>query len=334
MYVYFRVADRDGVAVPRDDFRVSVSGSNEELEAFDRGYYLFSYTTSNTSHYPCKLLFQGEHLKPSEHQFDDAAWRARDAGVITAVRFEKKDKQEFAVKVVDAEGSPIVGASVSLRRYSGNPRSSSSESTDADGLAAFQAYPGRYTAQVNANGYRGTYKVASLEAGRDAEVTITLFTARTARLRVEWNGVSDQQPNSVSGEETVTLSNGAPQVMDRRSQWLGLVQIADRVALGYGNRMYGRRQSSSVESDWLLVLESEGKTPEEVFEAIDLDSLEEWKNGGKSLNKVAPLQYANDALDYYAVEPGDVVIGVATSIDPMNGRPLTRTFKAVVDKGE
>lgn len=339
MHAYFRVVDQSGKPLGRDEFRVSVSGSDEVLEEFPHGYYLFRYNRGSGSRpYPCKLSLQGADLKPGEHEFFADPWSVKDAGTFTAARFTAKDRRELSVRVTDAQGRPVAGASVSARRLNVSSADSQQQVTNDDGAATLEVYPGAYSVQATGSGFRPGNQQVEVSAGRAATATIKLHQAITALLRIDWrNQATDDNPGAVSGQEEVVLDEGAQPRVPPHLQWIGLTQVDDKLALTVGNRMYGYGRPGPSPT-WIRVVppadDAPDATPAERYQSIELEDIHSWQGKGRQPKSLSPRGYPNNALASYQVSPDDVLVGVTAWRDPTNGQFYERSFKAIVEESE
>ncbi len=349
MYVMFQLVDQHGAPLRQSEFRMSVSGNDEELRTFDDGYFLFSYLRSQHSNSPCRLQIDGEDLESTSLEITAGNGRVKDAGKLVANRFDESMKQPIRIRVVDQQDKPISGAQVQVTGASTIGRSSTSQQlkTNAEGLAETKRFPGRYSCLVTAEGFtRGTANpVVTRDEG--AEVELQLYPAINATARVVWRAqplqgypnqpVRPEQPvlPVTTGETLVTLGGGN-RSSSEMGNWIRLTQVEDRLLLQVSDSMYGRGIPGR-QSDWIRVIHPEERAQANAkalaarFEQLDLEKIADLQQESP-VPEPAVLpgnRGAPSTLQVY-VSPGELYVGSVTVRDPRNGQPTETAFKLLI----
>ena len=348
---YFRLVDQADEPVGRSAFRINCSGQDENLESFGEGYHLFTFNRRNGfGNNPCQLVLTKPELVSDDVEFGGSPYGAENVGVLRVKRLSDADRREVVVHVVDPEGKPLSGATVSLNSISrsGGHEAGPPVTTAADGVAKLQLFPGEYSCQISLQNYSPSSQrvVVPADAKQATSVDVKLFQAITAEIKVEWRSKSMIQPGMpqfqndavTTGQFEQQIGPGRPggMIMGRFGPpWVRLVQDGDEVQLQFTEQM----NFPQAEVSWVGVWKREAEAASasrtvdqsavdvEEFDMLDLAQL-------GSIREQLQLKEINlggmpgrGAPASVPVEAGDIYLGKINSRDPQTGQPASIEFK-------
>jgi len=350
-YAVFRIQDQHGVRLSQSDFRIRCSGSEENLADFDDGYFLFTYEryrSSNSS--PNKIEITTTGIKPKVIDFTGLSLdRSTKVEEYQVKRLNEADKLNVAAIVNDADGKPIKGATFRVQPQvsSGSSSQYPSSTTDVDGKASVEVFPGKYTATASAKGYVYARKSYELDASNDDKpLKFVLQKAILAKLRVAWkttNVVGDSQ--ETTSESVVTL-NGATNSYrhDQQANWVTLRQVKDQPNLVI-NSQFQDGHPSGAQATWIRDISANNQPPSEArgeqspndqenlpdFTKIKFADIAKMKDRFPASSTEPPYTRGNPQALSLQVEQGQTFVGQLNWRNRQNGQPTTITFKIFVD---
>jgi hypothetical protein len=340
MYVRFRLTDSTGQPVEKSAIRMECNGSEERLEPFDAGYYLFSFESYRNNDDPnCQLIVNSPGLEPKQFALQPAADHVANAGNLVVKRYADDDKAPVTIVVADQSGESVQGASVTLRPQDGGDESGvQTASTDADGRVAFKAFPMNYTYTVTAKGFKP--ENGRVELKRDSEqpepTRVKLYPAMAATIRFAWSTTSLQgDGGTTSNETTIELGEGVPPMpySPDTMHLLRPVQVGDKLTLQSGPPFFGGAMAAAL-APWVRQVPSEllKDSPFDYFSQIDLKKLDEMKSEWQEvqMSREAPRRGPYQPLSF-EIQEGEVYAGQVPGRDMRNGQPTLVSFKAFVE---
>ena len=347
---YFRLLDQNERPIAQSDFRVTTSGENQHLEGFADGYFLYTFSRRRTyGASSVKIYISKAGLEARQFEFRAKRNGVGDAGVFTVKRFGEEDLQEVALLVVNQNDKPIHGAVVNARPSSGGgyQQNQEAQKTGENGKTTFDLYPGKYSCSAAFSGYVSGSKSLTISAtDRPLDlVTIKLFPQIKAQLKIEWRGALLAMNNPAAGAmgQTMTgemnLATGKPSRHYGDANWINLRQKEANLNLHLQNYSYGYGRGipgQQAPPFWVGVAKAgEGepdKSPEELFEEIDLKKLDEMKEA----KQLMELQTSVDQRGHLELplngKQGKIIVGTCSFRDNRTGQPMLIQFKAWIEK--
>jgi hypothetical protein len=261
MAAVFSIVDQDGAPIDRADFDLQCNGQDANVEAFDDGYYLYTFNRHrNNNDEPFYLDVTRHGLESKVFDITASSNRVKDAGKLVVKRYGDDEKRPFHVAVANAKGEPVIGAQVSLQAMSSRGNMSNQTltgETNGEGKAEIPAFPGKYHYRVNLQGYNavsGNRELASNATDAD-ELKLEIYPSILATVRLAWQSAMPQGGGSTTGESTLDVGSGVqPQNVYGQdpAPWLRAVQVKDRLTLQFIDSPYGFQGPFGGES-WVRV---------------------------------------------------------------------------------
>jgi hypothetical protein len=345
LFAVFRVIDSQKNPIGRTSFRLETRGEEENLENYDDGYYLLTFSRNRYNRdEPCRIEVSESGLEAKEFQFSASTNRVAKIGDFVVKRYDEKAKKTFRVRVVGPSGEPVSDAKVTLQTpsRSGPPIDISSTTTGLDGTVEMQVFPMKYYYRASAEGYTSQGGNLDVKAGgAESDVKeIKLYRAIQASVRFAWVATGSPDGNKTSGESKVQASGAVASPVRYGNEapiWVRATQPKDRLMLQFSGVMYGGPNQFGGDS-WLGAIEADaaktgsdrnGKAAEK-FDAVDLNKIDEHKAKASVRNAGDPSGENPGGMTLPA-EIGKVYVGKLQSRDMRTGRPLVVAFKAVVE---
>lgn len=347
---YFRLVDQQDQPIERSAFRVNCSGENEELESFADGYYLYTFFRRDRfGNNPCRLQVARPGLVGKVFEFQGSSHGAENVGTLRVERMNDEDRRPVAVKVVDPQGNPLPGATVTFHPVNqmGNQGEPPQATTAAGGEAKAVLFPDKYNCQVSLKGYSPTAEMVSVapDAETPAVVEVKLYRAITATIKVVWRakmGVNPGMPQF--GNDSVTTGEfeqhtgrdgGGFQGGPFGPSWVRLVQTNDKMQLQFYEQPMGFPQPA--ESSWVGRLKDvaedsnedklDAKAVAELFDVLALAELDAIADEFKVRRTKFGGMPGPGGPTSVPLDTDDIYIGKINSRDPQTGRPATIAFK-------
>lgn len=340
-YTAFRVVDQHGqpVAIARN--AIQSSGNDERLEAFARGYYLYSFKQYRGNEpRPCRLNINQEGLKQQEIDLPLSPLSGNAPLEIVAHRFDDSEKRRAEIRIVDVDDKPIIGASVSLTAIS--PRGAHAESAqafqgDRAGVATITAFPGVYEIRADAEGFVAATDRLEIVASGDANVrTVRLDRLIPAQVRIVWRWTPVELGEApLAGEVTTNLSSTTGMFAQQAFPFpVRFQQSGDKLFVQMmAQPIYGRGFTAETQPSlrWLPVDggdegEANSKETERAFTSLNLEQLDKIKD---ELKQVAMSDRGPQGRA--EVELGVIYVGKLATMHQQRGRPGELTFKAIIE---
>ncbi|NOY30769.1 MAG: hypothetical protein GXP28_11555 [Planctomycetes bacterium] len=340
--IYFQLVDQNGKPIAKSAFRVHDGGQNENLESFAKGYHLYTFNrrrSRNSQPSRVEVLQVGLANKPFE--FQASRNEVKNSGVFTVRRFTEEDRQKIDALIVDSQGKPLAGATVTFSPYRSRNRNHKTPviKTDDTGHASAKLYPGQYNCTVTAEGYtRGAKRIEVLHEKQDSTpIKMKIYRQIATTVKVVWRSWPMLSPYGQDfPEETVAhgetqLHTGALVPNNNQSdpnggiRWMTLVQSADRMKLLFHEQPTQRQPNLSVRSTWVGCLTDTSKTS--AFDAIDLKKLDEFKERVKFPHPNLGGRHGRQPAVAVPVEKGAIYLGRISAQNPQTGQPALVEFK-------
>ncbi|MCO6042711.1 carboxypeptidase-like regulatory domain-containing protein [Aeoliella sp. ICT_H6.2] len=334
-YALFRVIDQFGNPVERESFSLTSTRIREDLEAFDDGYYLFTYEqhTGHGRSQECKLAVVMPGYRQEQHSIRGGVYSVHDNGDIILHRFSDEEKRRVEVVVTDANDQPLsnAGLQLSWSGYRSNQVvDTTAISTDSDGKAAIQLFPfDRYSITANAPGYiraNGRFAVTSDEDQMDP-ITLTLYRGLRASVTLAIaDNESANRPRSstIDRPRSSTIEWSADSRPGYGPGWLHFSQHEDelRLSLSMNPSSYpiGR-------NDYRLY-RLQGQKSGTTFGDIDLTNLDSLPQGALDLS---PEFNGGRPPVAEGLKEGDIFFGSLQAVDRPSGEPDHIVFKLRID---
>ena len=345
----FRVVDQDQTPVDQNAIHVQGHGSDELLEPFPDGYYLYTFNRSrNSSRQPCHVDVNQVGLKPAEFEVPADVGVAGPPRELAVRRFKESDRRPVRIRVADDQDAPIAGARVELAPTNVSDESLSAV-TDKDGTVELAAFPMIYLLRVNADGFKAESEGLEVRenARKQGERQVKLYRTIKASLRAVWR-MTPLQPGgeATSGETTIPLGLGAtPLFQDHQAinQTIRPMQVKDQLMIQFALNPYGGFPTPApAETMWLRAVEvdsdEEGAALQEKveaeFAALDLKDLENLKE------ELKPVEFGHLPVDsgtprgpgIVAAKPGTIYVGKLHHRDHRTGQFAELAFKVMVEE--
>jgi hypothetical protein len=350
MSAVFRLTDHDDRAIEQSAFRVQSNGQDDNLEAFDDGFYVLTFNRSrHQSDEPCRIEVVQPGLEAKTFEFRAASHRVQNAGEFVVRRYEQDAKVPFRVRVVGPDQQPVPGATVTLQatsRFGGVSDETMSATTAADGHAEIRAFPASYYYRVTSEGFNQASGNIELkpESGENAEQQVQLHRAIRATIQVAWRSTGFQG-DATSGEATLQASGGPQPGYHPQDPtgWIRPIQIKDRLTLHFFDMQQYGYSGPFGGQNWIRVLESDretGDAPERddnraalaEFKALDLSKLEELKDKLELPNIERQQPAYGRGPIVVPAERGRIYVGKLNHRDMRTGQPVQLAFKVLVEK--
>ncbi len=350
LFVMFRLVDQNKRPVEQTGFRIESRGEEDNLESFDDGFFLLTFSRNRYNRdEPCHLDVFQMGLEPKSFQFSAASNRVADAGELVVARLDEKSKRLWRIRVVSSDGGPVAGAKVALQtttQQGSRANEVASTTTDLDGRAELLVFPMKYTFQVSAEGFNyqsGTSEIRTDDRKVD-EQKVELYRAARAKIRVAWSSTGTGNNGAgatTTGEANVQATGGAIRVNQYGGEimnWLRSYQQKDRLMVQFIGQQFGGPGPFGG-TGWMRVIEPEDGTKEsdlkrkglEKYNALDLKNIDEFKD------KIAAPNSTGSSSNYpgsvaVRAEFGKVYVGKLPQRDMRTGQPIELSFKAVIDE--
>ena len=254
---FFQLVDQAGKPIDRSAFQINAQGQDENLESFPDGYHLFTFVRNRGfGNGPCKLEVSQPGLVSDHYEFQGTAKGAENLEVLRVQRLTEADRKPIVVKVVDADGKPLEGATVTLSAQGG--MNMPTGTTDADGKAEISLFPNNYSFQVTLRDYNPITQPlqVSLDAKKPIEVDVKLHRAIAATVKIVWRAKPGFRPGMprfqdggvTSGEFEQHVGPDAPGIQQGGPygpHWVRLMQSGDDIQLQFVEQMFLRRDRAS-----------------------------------------------------------------------------------------
>ncbi len=349
-FVTFRVVDQHKRPVEQAAFRIQNQGEEENLESYDDGYFVFTYSRNRYNRdEPGRLEVVQSGLEAKSFPFSAATNRVADAGEFVVSRLDESSKRPYRIQVVDSGGKPIAGAKIVLQtttQQRNGVNEAASTTTDLDGRAELMAFPMKYSYSVSAEGFNYQSGNAEVMAGdrKPEEQQVKMHRAIKAKIRVAW---SSTNPGNIGG--AVTSGEGEIRATGSTIQsnqygpdsinWVRTSQQKDQLILHFINQPFGPAQFGTV--SWVRVVDSESAKKDgdgkskgvEKYDSLDLKKIGELKDKLEAPKSVNPAgQPGNPGSASLRAEKGKVYVGKLMQRDMRTGQPIELSFKAIVDE--
>ncbi|NOZ40367.1 MAG: hypothetical protein GXP24_09090 [Planctomycetes bacterium] len=340
---YFRLVDQHEQPIEASAFQISCNGQNERRQSFERGYYLFTYLHHRSSNIsPCELRVSQSGLQRKTFEFTGAAEGVADAGTFQVKRMGEEDRRPVVVKVVDAQGEPLAGVTVTFNSSNNRRRSERNLTfkTDEQGHVETRIFPDNYSCYASLTNYNRASQSFEIEPDSLSPNTLKLklYRLMKASVKIKWRGKIIGNPNlTLSPNDPVStgeieLHNGVQSHPYSSVPWVRLLQKDDQLQLQFTEQThYG--PPGLVGGSWIGRVDTSAGSGVDSgvdFEAIDLTKLEEWKEKVKQLRPNIPDLPGRHQPVTVAAEEGAIFVGKILSRD-RNGRyPQLLDFKILV----
>ena len=287
-FTRFRLLDQHRQPIPESAFEIQCHGSDERLEAFGDGYYLFTFNRyrNNFGDSNCRLQVAAPGLEAKEIPLLVSSEEVADAGDILVQRYEDDAKLPVQFTVVDRDDQPLVGATVTLRPATRQDAEDQqlSETTDRSGRVEFHAFPMSYTYSVEADGFNPERRRLELVPGKAPEDRrISLYRVLTGTVQIAWETNSPESAGgTTSGRLTLDLSkanNYQPSYGHNAALFVRPVQEKDTMQLHIGEPSH---YGAAAGGPWVSRFHPEKTNPDNAtaraqFEAMDLNRIDTLK---------------------------------------------------------
>ena len=241
---FFRLVDQHGKPIEASAFGISCNGQNKRTQSFARGYYLFTYLLHRgSSPSPCQLKISQYGLQNKTFEFAGEANGVADAGDFQIKRMGEVDRRPAVVHVVDAQGKPLAGVTVTFTPAANrrNGEKIPTSKSDKKGRVEMRLFPYTYTCYANLKDHNRDSQ--SLEVSSDASganaLELTLHRLIAATVKVHWRakilGNPNPNPNLSPGEPVsiggIELHNGVQSHPYSSVPWVRLQQKDDQLQL-------------------------------------------------------------------------------------------------------
>jgi hypothetical protein len=344
---FFQLVDQAGKPIDRSAFQINAQGQDENLESFPDGYYLFTFVRNRGfGNGPCRLEISQPGLVSDHYEFQGAANGAENLEVLRVERLAEKDRKQVVVKVVDADGKPLAGATITVNARGGV--GIPPDTTDAEGQAEFSLFPNEYSFQATLKDHNPITQ--PLQVSRDAKKPIEkeaqLHRAIISTIKVVWRAKPGFRPGMprfqdggvTSGEFEQTIGPNAPggrQMGPYGPHWVRLMQEGDGAQLQFIEQMFFAPGSG--EPSWVIHVENEGEaaaekepasaTAADRFEKIDLEELDDFEDEAKAKRTELGGMPGRQEPTKLPVAAGDIYVGKIMGRDMQNGQPALIEFK-------
>jgi hypothetical protein len=343
MAAVFRVLDQFNDPIDQSAVQVQGIGGQDQLEQYSDGYFFFSTLTGNNNRQQQGQVVVSQFgLKQLQQQIRVSADEAAMGREIVVERFDLKDKQPVRISVVDHDKQPLEGVGIQVRTMN-NGNVVLEVRTDAEGEAAFDAFPGDYGFVVQHEGFNpanGQLQIAADNAG-GAEKQVVLHRAVGGTVRLEWRTKS-WQPGAEATTGTTTISAAA-----LNSGYYGgnvasafrLGQVDDKLVLQVIQMHYGPMPAGVGTPIKRLALGGDVPADErlsraaERFEQLELADYDQLGDEFKAAELITGPNVGGNQMRIH-VRPGDVIVGRTGAHDPRSGQPMEVTFKAIVESSD
>ena len=333
-FAFFRIVDQHGEPINRRQFRISCSGSSEELTEYPDGYFAHTYTQyRRSSPVRCKLSFNDYGYEPKEVDVVGSTQRAKDFGTIQVRKFDEAEKKKVAVRIVDIEGKPIEAAvvRVSVSSSYGTNNTTKNWKTNADGAVEFAVFPTSYSLFATHSSYQATntrIDVQSNEASTKP-IRLTMRRAISARLSVEWRSKNRKTGVETKPTQTIVEVVGGRLSRNQIVPWLQAVQQKDNLILSILGAQQRLAERNNAE-DWLRVHSLDHEEDTRLM-AHSFSELRELKEKLGSPPSAGPSSYSRGFS--VKADPKQILIGEVNHPD-YNSRDggTTYQFRIVIEK--
>ncbi len=344
VYVRFRLVDQHERPIESSAFHIQSNGNDEYLETFEEGHFLLTFISrGNESTNDCQLDLNWPGLESRQITLHPVADQVADAGEFIINRFSDNAKVSYVVMVVDQQGTPIKGATLTLRPVTRkNDRTDSlTAETDAQGRAEINAFPMNYSYSVSAKGFNsegGSVELNADTAKREAQ-RIEIYPMLSATIRVVWIAKSSQgEETATTGETALRVGVGTQPTMPYGHgpdsvTFLRPMQVKDRLTLQSGPPFFAGPMMAGM-TFWVRRAPDElvKGSPLEFFTGVDLKKLDELQDKlvlPEIERSPGPGQYAPIA---FPVKQGEVYLGELPNRDVRTGQPTLASFKVYIEE--
>jgi len=231
-----------------------------------------------------------------------------------------EDRRPVVVKVVDAQGEPMAGVSVTLTpaRHRHSNRIPTVK-TDSLGHVEMRLFPNKYNCYASRTGYNRTFQsiVLTFDKPEPSTATLKLHRLILATVKIEWRAKPLGSPNNL-GAPAETTSTGEielrhgghasnSRIHDPATPWIRILQKEGQLQLYFqGQAHYGHGITTG--KSWIGRADTqEGSVVD--FEAIDLENLDEWKKKAKSLAQNQGAESGQNMSFNVKAEKGALYVG-------------------------
>lgn len=354
-HCYFRLLDQAGAPLPKDAYRVTCNGANQELSEFDDGYFLFSFGRYRNNRDPgVELHVARIGYEPKVFDITASARKVQNAGTFVVKKYAARDKRSVAVRLTDLEDDPIVGGRLTVRPKSTRHRSETTLQlqTDENGLAKPMLGPGEYTVDVSMPGFLTRSEVfvvppTESKGGNPDDVDsdtagllatirekrVILYKRIDYRLRVVWQSEGATPGSAVTeGETVLDTSTTHHNHHESTLNWLRVMQVESEVGLAVAPQ-YPYQPGGG---GWIRVRPAVDDLAgsQKAFSEIDLDGVARLRSDWRR----PPLLQKAAASHPQAPKPvvcrtGDCFVGEVSHVDHRygSGRVMTVRFKVFAE---
>jgi protocatechuate 3,4-dioxygenase beta subunit len=340
MFVRFRLTDSTGQPVEKAAIRITCNGNDERLEAFEAGYYLFTFNSyRNNDQTECKLIVSSPGLEPNQFDLQPTADQVANGGNLIVKRYHEDDKLPVTILVTDQHGQSVEKATVTLRpqERDDDENKVQTASTDADGRVTFKAFPMNYTYTVVAKGFKNEFGRVELKRG-SAEADpqhVKLYPTIAATIRFAWSATAPQSGELISNETTIEIGEGIPPMpySPETMNFLRPVQDRDKLVLQYSPQFWGGPMAMA--TPWVRRAPADllGESPLSFFKEFNLQKLGDVKDKWTVVDVATENTRRGPRLPFsFLAEQGQVYAGQIMGRDNRTGQPMLVSFKAYVEK--